>query len=89
MLQAALAAFATTDVAAARGLAAADGELDAHYRTVITDLASRAGNEAAVASHLADLLSVAHALERVGDRATNIGERVVYMATGEVINLNP
>jgi phosphate transport system protein len=34
------------------------------------------------------LLFVAHDLERIGDRVTNIGEDVIYMVTGEVEELN-
>ena len=35
------------------------------------------------------LLFAAHLLERLGDRVTNIGEDVVYLATGRVEDLNP
>ncbi|MFQ5342441.1 MAG: PhoU domain-containing protein [Anaerolineae bacterium] len=35
------------------------------------------------------LIWVAHNLERIGDRTTNIGERVVFLVTGEVVELNP
>ena len=34
------------------------------------------------------LIQVAHELERVGDRATNVAERVIYTATGVLIELN-
>ena len=34
------------------------------------------------------LLQIAHELERVGDRATNIAERVIYSVTGELSELN-
>jgi len=34
------------------------------------------------------LIQVAHELERVADRATNIAERVIYAQTGELIDLN-
>ncbi len=34
------------------------------------------------------LLQIAHELERVGDRATNVAERVIYTVTGELIELN-
>ena len=34
------------------------------------------------------LIQVAHELERVADRATNIAERVIYSATGELVDLN-
>jgi phosphate transport system protein len=36
----------------------------------------------------AHLLQVAHELERVGDRATNVAERVIYSVTGELTELN-
>ena len=34
------------------------------------------------------LIWVAHNLERIGDRVTNICERVVYLVTGKVEELN-
>jgi phosphate transport system protein len=34
------------------------------------------------------LLWVSHNLERIGDRATNICERAVYVATGELKEYN-
>jgi phosphate transport system protein len=33
-------------------------------------------------------LDVAHVLERLADRATNIGERVIFIATNEAEELN-
>jgi len=35
------------------------------------------------------LLFAAHYLERIGDRTTNIAEDIVYLASGEVEDLNP
>jgi phosphate uptake regulator len=35
------------------------------------------------------MLFAAHHLERLGDRVTNIGEDVVYLATGNIEDLNP
>ena len=34
------------------------------------------------------MLFTAHHLERLGDRVTNIGEDVVYLATGQIEDLN-
>lgn len=31
---------------------------------------------------------IVHSIERVGDRVTNIAERIVYMASGEMVDLN-
>jgi phosphate transport system protein len=35
------------------------------------------------------LLFAAHNLERIGDRATNIAERVLFMTSGVMRELNP
>ncbi|NTU82695.1 MAG: phosphate signaling complex protein PhoU [Chloroflexales bacterium] len=35
-----------------------------------------------------DMLDVLHALERAADRATNIGERVIYMTTNSIETIN-
>ncbi len=35
------------------------------------------------------LLFAAHYVERIGDRVTNIAEDIVFLATGEVEELNP
>jgi phosphate transport system protein len=37
----------------------------------------------------ARILFAAHYLERIGDRVTNIAEDVVFLATGDVEDLNP
>ena len=35
------------------------------------------------------ILFAAHYLERIGDRVTNIAEDIVFLATGEIEDLNP
>jgi phosphate transport system protein len=35
------------------------------------------------------ILFAAHYLERIGDRVTNIAEDIVFLASGEVEDLNP
>ena len=37
----------------------------------------------------ARVLFAAHYLERIGDRVTNIAEDVVFLATGDIEDLNP
>ncbi|MEE3249718.1 MAG: PhoU domain-containing protein, partial [Chloroflexota bacterium] len=34
------------------------------------------------------LLWVAHDLERIADRATNIAERVIFLITGKLVEIN-
>lgn len=88
MLQKALDAFINRDSAAAEMLAADDDAVDALYTGVETALtAQMIDNE--TAPWVAGLLFAAHYLERVADRATNIGERVVYLVHARMVELNP
>ena len=41
------------------------------------------------AERAARIVIASHYLERVGDRATNIAEDIVFLTTGEVEDLNP
>ncbi len=73
----------------AREVCARDDELDHLYNSVYEDavqLMAVAPERARQATHM---LFAAHHLERLGDRVTNIGEDVVYLATGQVEDLNP
>jgi phosphate transport system protein len=38
--------------------------------------------------HFAHQLKMIHNFERMADRATNIAERIVYIASGDVVELN-
>lgn len=74
---------------AARAVCARDDELDHLYASVYEDtmaLMSVAPDKARQATHM---LFAAHHLERLGDRVTNIGEDVVFLATGRIEDLNP
>jgi phosphate transport system protein len=35
------------------------------------------------------LMFVGHNLERIADRVTNLAERVIFMASGKMLELNP
>jgi len=73
----------------ARKVCERDDELDHLYNSVYEDaiqLMTVAPERARQATHM---LFAAHHLERLGDRVTNIGEDVVYLATGQVEDLNP
>lgn len=89
MLNEALEAFIQQDGDAARRLGEADDKVDALQKQVRAELIARLEREPAQATRLADLLTVAHNLERIADRTTNIAERVVFMVSGAQVELNP
>jgi phosphate transport system protein len=88
-LRAAMRALVDVSEEAARLVCARDDEIDHLYNSVYEDavsLMSVAPDKARQATHI---LFAAHHLERIGDRVTNIGEDVVYLATGQIEDLNP
>jgi phosphate transport system protein len=89
MLTAAIAAFAAQDVAGATALSAADQVADAHYAQAEAALRDLIQQTPTAVRWGTGLLLVAHHLERVADRATNLAESVVFMAVGTIVELNP
>ena len=88
-LRAAMRALVDVSEDAARGVAERDDEIDHLYNSVYEDameLMQASPDRARQATHM---LFAAHHLERLGDRVTNIGEDVVFLATGRVEDLNP
>lgn len=88
MLRQSLAAYNERDAGKARAVAELDDEMDGLYKAVFSELVeimSRTPNSAARATYL---LWCAHNLERIGDRVTNIAERVVFVTTGDLKELN-
>lgn len=83
-----LRALVDTDVEGARRVAAGDDEIDHGYARVFTAAVQEMrANPDAVERGTRTVL-VAHWLERIGDRVTNIAEDVVHLATGQVEDLN-
>jgi phosphate transport system protein len=84
-----LATLVDADSEAARVVAAGDDEIDHGYgRVFVAALDEMRANPDAVERGMRTVL-VAHWLERIGDRVTNIAEDVVHLATGRVEDLNP
>ena len=65
-----------------------DDEVDRLYQQVQTDVLSLVEEDRARAVRATYLLWVAHNLERVADRATNIAERSIFMSTGVIVGGN-
>jgi phosphate transport system protein len=88
-LRAAMRALVDVSEDAARAVCQRDDEIDELYNSVYQDaleLMAVAPERSRQATHM---LFAAHHLERLGDRVTNIGEDVVFLATGQVEDLNP
>lgn len=73
----------------AREVAARDDEIDHLYRTTFAALIELMRTDPRTVERGTRLILVAHWVERIGDRVTNIGEDVVYLATGRIEDLNP
>jgi len=88
LLRGQLQAFVNRDVGAARALARGDDEIDALYDQVYRELLLFMVEDPRTITRATHLLWVSHNLERIGDRTTNLGEQVVYMVTGQVVELS-
>ena len=78
----ALDAFVQRDVDRAYQVGHMDDEVDVLYDRVYRDLVDIMVRDPSTVESCTRLLWVAHNLERIGDRATNIAERVVFTVTG-------
>jgi phosphate transport system protein len=88
MLRTSLDAFIARDPQAATAAAARDDMIDQLYDQVFRELLTYMLQDPRNISRATFLLWVAHNLERIGDRGTNISERVVFMTTGKLQELN-
>jgi phosphate transport system protein len=76
------------DAASARALAAQDDAIDAALGRLIEEVMQWIRSRPEDARLGVTLLAMAHDYERVADRATNLAERLVYIATGETPDLD-
>jgi phosphate transport system protein len=88
MLHASLDAFLTRDPEAATAVASRDDEIDQLYDQILRELLTYMLQDPRNISRATFLLWVAHNLERIGDRITNISERVIFVATGQLTELH-
>lgn len=88
MLKRSLDAFLARDAEAARAIAAQDDEIDHMYKAVFDEVIQMMARDPNAIAGGTYLLWCAHNLERIGDRVTNIAERVIFMTTGTMKELN-
>ena len=66
-----------------------DDELDDMYHRIFDEVIVLMREDPANVDRGARIMLAAHYLERIGDRVTNIAEDIVFLASGEVEDLNP
>lgn len=88
MLHMSLEAFLHQDTEMAHSLAEYDNRVDELEDTLRHDLLTMVQNDPERMEAVLDLLDVVHAFERAADRATNVAERVIYLVTSVIEDIN-
>ncbi len=82
-----LSAVTTNDSRRAQDIAARDDRIDRIYHRVFDDMVETMRERPDWAYPCTNLLLIAHNLERIADRVTNIAEDVVFMVSGQLVEL--
>ena len=82
MTRSGLDSFVRNDAALAHQTIARDDEVDSLYQQTFRELLTYMLEDPKNISRATFLLWVAHNLERIGDRATNLCERTIFVSTG-------
>ena len=88
MLSRSLEALVARDIEKAKAVSHEDDEVDALHDQVVRELISFMIEDPRTIQRALYLTWVSHNLERIADRVTNICERVVYIVTGEMEEIN-
>lgn len=90
MVEDALTAFYTEDVSIAKKCAEKDDVVDQMFGKLIHELMSHIPNnpEESSTNQIIQLSFVCRFIERIADHSTNIAENVIFLETGERLNLN-
>lgn len=84
MLQQGIDAYITQDPQLALSMIKRDDKIDKQYNKLFREALNEMRDDDYI-RRATYLLWVGHNLERIGDRATNIAERVIFMCTGEFV----
>lgn len=86
MLRDSMDSLISRDVVKARQVLQDDDDVDALYDQVYRELLVFMLQDPRTIQRATYLLWTAHDLERIADRATNIGERVIFLVTGKMVD---
>lgn len=88
ILHAGLEALRQRDGTFATRVVAMDDEIDHLYAQMFHTTINLARTKPDLTDEAVHLLTLAHNLERIGDRVTNLAEQIVFLMTGEIVELN-
>jgi phosphate transport system protein len=88
MLERCMKAFVDRDIESARQICNEDDEVDALYDQIYGELLLIMIEDPRTIQGATYLIWTAHNLERTADRVTNIAERIVFMVTGKMEEMN-
>jgi len=88
MLRRALDAFVSGDSTVAHQIPLEDAKVDQMYNQIYHKLMEQMAADITTIDRANHIMWAAHNLERMSDRVTNICERIIYVATGEMKELD-
>ena len=88
MLHRGVGAFVNEDVSQAYSIPQEDDQVDELYNYVYRKLVQNMIANPDLVDHSSMIMWVAHDIERFADRVTNICERIVFIATGELLEMS-
>lgn len=89
MLGKAMQAYVNRDTMQAYSVASKDDYIDQQYKLLFRSLVKLISSQPEATESALYLMFTGHNLERIADRATNVAERVIFLRSGEMTELNP
>ena len=85
MIRQALDAFARLDTELAKSVIRADTDVDTEFKSIIRQLITHMMEDPRTITTSIDIITIARAIERIGDHAKNVSEQVIYVVDGRDI----
>lgn len=85
LVRQALDAFARLDTAQAQEVIRADSDVDTEFKSIIRQLITHMMEDPRTITTSIEIISIARAIERIGDHAKNVAEQVVFVVEGRDI----